>query len=454
MIKTASPSPPLAVLMAHGADAVAAVRAGRSLNDALAATPTAVRPGTQSIAFHALRGLGAAQALRQQLAPKAPPPWVDALLLLALALSRPAGDAPPPYDAHTLVNQAVDAAKRHAAAQARFVNAVLRRYLREREALEAAITADPVAAWNHPRWWIDALQRDWPMQWQELLQANDRRAPMSLRVNARRSEVPAYLVRLAAAGIAARGVSLPGGWGGAAIELALPRAVHELPGFDAGDVSVQDLAAQQAAPLLLGDGLPAGARVLDACAAPGGKTAHLLELADLDLLALDVDAARLQKVDQSLRRLGLHAQLATADARDTAAWWDGRPFDAILLDAPCSASGIVRRHPDVRWLRRPSDIEALARTQAALLDALWPLLAPGGRLVHATCSVFKAEGERGIDAFLQRAPDAELRPSPGQLLPLADNGSKGEAGGQAGVPDAPPPVTDGFHYALLHKRVS
>jgi len=454
VIQTATSPPALAVLLAHAADALAAVRAGRSLNEALAATPAAVRPGTQSLAFHALRGLGAAQALRQQLAPKPPPPWVDALLLLALALLRPAGDSPPPYDAHTLVNQAVDAAKRHAAAQARFINAVLRRHVREREALEAAMAADPVATWNHPRWWIEALQRDWPMQWQALLQADDRRAPMSLRVNARRGDVPACLARLAAAGIAARAVSLPGGWGGAAIELAAPRAVHELPGFEAGELSVQDLAAQQAAPLLLGDGLPAGARVLDACAAPGGKTAHLLELADLDLLALDVDAARLRKVDQTLGRLGLQARLVAADARDTATWWDGRPFDAILLDAPCSASGIVRRHPDVRWLRRPSDIDALARTQAAMLDALWPLLAPGGRLVYATCSVFRAEGERGIDAFLQRAPDAELRPSPGQLLPLADNGSKGEAGRPPGPPDESPPVTDGFHYALLHKRAS
>lgn len=452
MKKTASSPPPLATLLSHGADAVAAVRAGRSLNDALAATPAAVRPGTQALAFHALRGLGAAQALRAQLAAKAPPPWVDALLQLALALSRPAGDAPPPYEAHTLVDQAVDAAKRQAPAQARFVNAVLRRYLREHDALEAALAGDPLATWNHPRWWIDALQRDWPAQWQALLRANDRRGPMSLRVNARRSDVPGYLRRLAEAGIAARATSLRGRAAVQAVELAVPRAVHELPGFDDGEVSVQDLAAQQAAPLLIGEGLPAGARVLDACAAPGGKTAHLLEQADLDLLALDVDAARLAKVGQNLQRLRLAARLQVADARATASWWDGRPFDAILLDAPCSASGIVRRHPDVRWLRRPTDVAALAQTQAALLDALWPLLAPGGRLLYASCSVFKAEGEQGIDAFLQRAPDAVLRPSPRQLLPLADNALEEDPGPAATAPDELPPVTDGFHYALLHKR--
>ena len=195
--------------------------------------------------------------------------------------------------------------------------------------------------------------------------------------------------------------------------------------------------------------MPRGRRVLDACAAPGGKTAHLLELADLDLLALDSDPARLARVDQTLDRLGLQARTLAADAADPAAWWDGRPFDAILLDAPCSAAGIVRRHPDVRWLRRPSDIPALAAGQARLLDALWPLLAPGGRLLFCTCSVFRAEGERPFDAFLQRHPDAFVpeRPhAPGHLLPLADNAGDGTAAGASNVPD-------GFYYALAEKRV-
>jgi 16S rRNA (cytosine967-C5)-methyltransferase len=201
---------------------------------------------------------------------------------------------------------------------------------------------------------------------------------------------------------------------------------------------------------LIGAGLhelPKRARVLDACAAPGGKTAHLLELADLDVLALDSDAQRLQRVQDTLDRLHLRATLRAGDARQPSTWWDGRPFDAILLDAPCSASGIVRRHPDIRWLRRPGDIPALARLQAELLDALWLLLAPGGRLLYATCSVFKAEGQAQIDAFLQRlGPDtARLDPaSPGHLLPLPENDPAGQ----------PVPSADGFFYALLHKEPS
>jgi 16S rRNA (cytosine967-C5)-methyltransferase len=212
---------------------------------------------------------------------------------------------------------------------------------------------------------------------------------------------------------------------------------------------VQDASAQLAAPCLLGsDGLPAGARVLDACAAPGGKAAHLLELAELDLLALDVDRGRLTRVHETLRRLGLQAEVKAGDAADPAAWWDGRAFDAILLDAPCSASGIVRRQPDVRWLRRPADIPSLARTQARLLDALWPLLKPGGRLLYATCSVFKDEGEQQIDAFLQRQPADRAQPepcSPGHLLPLPENRRSSPLG--SGLPGG-----DGFFYALLVKR--
>jgi 16S rRNA (cytosine967-C5)-methyltransferase len=235
-----------------------------------------------------------------------------------------------------------------------------------------------------------------------------------------------------------------------AVRLARPAPVLELPGFSDGVVSVQDAAAQWAAPLLIGNGLPAGARVLDACAAPGGKTAHLLELADLDVLALDSDPARLRRVDDTLARLGLSARTTAADARDPSAWWDGQPFEAILLDAPCSASGIVRRHPDVRWLRRPGDIPALASTQAAILDALWPLLKPGGRLVYCTCSVFKAEGNDGIDAFLQRqGGDTRVgRPaSPGHLLPRPDNQGDGGAPENGASPD-------GFYYALLTKPLS
>jgi 16S rRNA (cytosine967-C5)-methyltransferase len=438
-VNPAQPSPPLSRLLELTADAVAAVRAGRSLTDVLAQVPATARPGTQALAFTVLRRLGAAGAVREILAPRNPPPVVDALLTSAIALLWP--DEAPPYADHTLVDQAVTAARHKAPASAGFINAVLRRFIRERPALVAQAGRTPLGAWNHPLWWIERVRHDWPAQWQPLLAEAQRHPPMTLRVNARHGSTADYLQRLQAAGLAGR--TVPGL--DAAIVLDAPCPVDRLPGFAQGDVSVQDLSAQRAAPLLLGAGLPAGARVLDACAAPGGKTAHLLELDPrLDVLALDADASRLKRVDEGLQRLGLAGRTQAADARRVAAWWDGQPFDAILLDAPCSASGIVRRHPDIRWLRRPDDITALAQIQAELLDALWPLLKPGGRLVYATCSIFLAEGAHQIDAFLQRLGPDQARldgDSPGHLLPLADN--------QPTQPQAP--LADGFYYALLHK---
>ena len=425
-------------MLNHTADAVQAVRGGASLDVALARCPTTARPGTQALAFQVLRQLGSAQAARVQLAPKAPPPAVDALLLCALALLWPAAN--PPYAEHTLVDQTVAAMRKRSAKSAAFVNAVLRRFLREREGVVAAARLDPVGRHNHPRWWVDTLKRDWPEHWEAILAADDLHPPMTLRVNARRQTAAEYVERLAEHGIVGEAL------GGQAVMLQKPVPVGDLPGFADGDVSVQDAAAQRAAPLLA-HGLRPGARVLDACAAPGGKTAHLLEIADLDVLALDLDANRLQRVDDSLVRLGLHATTQAADAAEPATWWDGRGFDAILLDAPCSASGIVRRHPDVRWLRRATDIAAAAQIQARLLDALWPLLVPGGRLLYCTCSVFRAEGQQQIDAFLQREATATLSaepPSPGHLLPLADNRGQAPAPGFSRA-------ADGFFYALIEK---
>lgn len=438
---------PLARLLDLTADAVQAVQAGRSLNDLLARCPAEARPGVQALSFHVLRWLGGAQQVRELLAPKTPPPNVDALLCTALALLWPTGE-PPPYADHTLVDQAVTIARHRTPAAANFLNAVLRRFLRERDELVASARTRPVGAYNHPLWWIERIKQDWPQHWQALLADANRHPPMTLRVNARRGTALGYVQRLAAQGRGARVLDEPA-FGGQAVILDQPCPVTALPGFAEGEVSVQDAAAQRAAPLLLGGDmpLPAGARVLDACAAPGGKTAHLLERQDLDLLALDADPLRLQKVQETLNRLQLRATLAAADARDPASWWDRRPFDAILIDAPCSASGIVRRHPDIRWLRRADDVPALARTQAELLAALWPLLRPGGRLLFATCSVFRQEGQGQIDAFMQRhgPQGARLDPaSPGHLLPLADN---------RGGPDAArqPAVQDGFFYALIHK---
>ncbi|WP_375138669.1 16S rRNA (cytosine(967)-C(5))-methyltransferase RsmB [Rubrivivax gelatinosus] len=442
---TPTSSVPLSRLLDLTADAVLAVRQGRSLTDVLARVAPDARPGVQALTFHVMRWLGSAGEVRALVAPKTPPPNVESLLLTALALLWPTGEAPP-YADHTLVDQAVNAARQRTPVAAGFINAVLRRFVRERDKLAASARHQPLGAFNHPLWWIERVRHDWPTQWQALLEAANLHPPFTLRVNRRRGSGEAYVQRLAAQGRAASLVDDPPLLGQAVV-LAEPCPVTQLPGFAEGEVSVQDAAAQRAAPLLVGAGLPAGARVLDACAAPGGKTAHLLELADLDLLALDSDPARLVRVQENLHRLQLQAQVRAGDARDTAAWWDGRPFDAILLDAPCSAAGIVRRHPDVRWLRRPDDITALARLQAEMLDALWPLLAPGGRLVYATCSLFRSEGAEQIDAFLQRHGDAgaSLDPlSPGHLLPLADNSPQ---------PSGPArrALHDGFYYALIHK---
>ena len=436
---SAPPPSPIALshLLNHTADMVQGVGEGRSLTDLMARVPQAARAGTQALTFEVLRQLGGAQAVRSIVAAKPPPPAVDALLVSAIALLWPPdAGARAAYPDHTLVDQAVHAAHQRTPAAAAFVNAVLRRFVREREALAAQARHQPVGAFNHPLWWIERIKHDWPAHWQTLLNEANRHPPMTLRVNARRSTASAYVRRLADQGQSAQILGSHG------VVLDEPCPVAQLPGFAEGEVSVQDAAAQRAAPLLLGDGLAVGAHVLDACAAPGGKTAHLLELAELDVLALDSDQLRLNRVQDTLNRLQLSADLRAGDARTPAAWWDGRPFAAILLDAPCSASGIVRRHPDVRWLRRPGDIDASARIQAQMLDALWPLLAPGGRLLYATCSVFKAEGQQQIDAFLQRLGPgrAALDPaSPGHLLPLPDNASA-----RAATPD-------GFYYALIHK---
>jgi 16S rRNA (cytosine967-C5)-methyltransferase len=423
------------------AQVIQAVREGQSGGVAVEAVPADLRPGVQALAFHAWRNLGRAEALRKQLAKRPPPPAVDALLCVALALAWT--DEGAPYDAFTLVNQSVEAAKRQpdTRAQASFVNACLRRFLREREALVAATDTDPVARWNHPAWWIARLKKDHPNGWQALLQSANRQAPMTLRVNALQTNVADYLQELEGKGIAARAVGTSG------IELARAVPVGQLPGFASGRVSVQDAAAQLAAPLML-DGLSGPSlRVLDACAAPGGKTGHLLELGVAHITALDVDASRCERIGQNLARLGLQARVLAADAASPDLWWDGQPFDAILLDAPCTASGIVRRHPDVRWLRRETDIAQLAALQSKLLQALWPLVAPGGRLLYCTCSVFLAEGAQQVQTFLAHNTDATPLPSPGHLIP-------GKSAKPGAVPDNQQGDHDGFFYALLQKHAA
>ncbi len=442
-------TPKLAQQLSLVAQCVRGVVQGQSLNDLLAEVPGRLRPGVQALAFHVLRRQGRARALVRRLAPRRPAPAAEALLVSAVALMSDAlagRDAPDGlrYEAHTLVNQTVEAAKRRpeTGRHAAFINACLRRLLREADDLQVGLDEDPEARWNHPAWWVDRLREDHPAHWQAILEANNRPGPMTLRVNRRRMTRDAYRQALADAGVSAE----PVGEDGLVLAHAVP--VSALPGFEDGLCSVQDAAAQLAAPLLLeGLGIRSDGgrlRVLDACAAPGGKTAHLLERGELDLLALDVDAVRCVRVRENLERLGLQTTVETADAGDVSAWWDGRQFDAILLDAPCTASGIVRRHPDVRWLRRASDVAQLAATQARLLDALWPLLAPGGRLLYATCSVFRAEGSRQIEAFLERHTNARTDGRLGHLLP-------GNAGATADFADNVPGGYDGFFYARLDK---
>lgn len=422
------------------ASVLSAVRNGTSGTAAIGAVSKELRSGVQSLAFLAWRNWGRAQALRTKLVSKTPPPAVDALLCLALALVWKADDAP--YDAFTLVNQTVEAAKYHPAtkAHANFINACLRRFLRERAALIAVTDGDPVARWNHPRWWIKRLQADHPQAWQTLLQTANSHPPMTLRVNPRKTDVPTYLQKLVDSGISA--CATPAG----AIVLTQPVSVQKLPNFANGWVSVQDAAAQLAAPLLL-DGVDSDAplRILDACAAPGGKTGHLLELREAAVVALEVDSQRTTKIFDNLTRLGLAAEVKTADASIPAQWWDGHLFDAILLDAPCSASGIVRRHPDIRWLRRETDIAQLAATQQDLLNALWPLVKPGGRLLYCTCSVFRAEGSEQMQAFLSNNTDALQLPSPGHII--AQNPLNRDP-----VSDNQHCDYDGFYYGLLQKR--
>ncbi|PLC48890.1 methyltransferase [Pollutimonas subterranea] len=426
---------------------VQAVLAGASLTDSLAATPAPLRAASQAIAFHVMRRLGLVREIKQLLVQRTPPNALfDAVLLVSLALLDAAvefaDDASPDhvarrdvpvYAVHTVVDQAVNAVagQRKLQSYKGLLNATLRGFIRERNAILAQARQNPVAVFNHPKWWITQVRRAYPAQWQELLSAANRPGPMTLRVNARRSSVEKMLAELDAAGIQAMSPA-PG-----AIVLSTPRPVQSVPGFEQGWWSVQDLAAQQAAQLLP---VEPGMRVLDACAAPGGKMAHLLELADIELLALDSDAMRLERVEQNLHRLGLggaNVTMRCADAMDVNAWWDGRHFDAVLADVPCTASGVVRRHPDIRWLRRDTDIAKTAALQAGIVDALWQTVKPGGHLLYATCSIFPQEGEQQAAQFMARHADAVRKPAPGQLLPLASD---------------PLLSSDGFFYALFAKK--
>ena len=425
-----------------------AVLAGESGTSALKQVNADLRPGVQALSFHVWRWLGTAEIIKSYLAKRAPPPEADALLCVAIAIL--CGESTTlHYEPFTLVDQAVEAAKRHPRtnASSSFINACLRRYLREKEELTQKALTHPMGHWNHPQWWIKRLKIDHPNAWQDILRSNNTHAPLTLRINTKKTCVANYLIEFNAINNIANSEITQVGKFGVSFTKALP--IHDVLGFSDGTVSVQDAAAQLAAPLLLnGMNLSAKSRVLDACAAPGGKTTHLLEIADCDVTALDIDAARCDLIHQNLDRVGLKAIVLVADAAKPQTWFDplkDELFDAILLDAPCTASGIVRRHPDIRWLRRETDIAQLAEIQRDLLATLWKLVKPGGRLLYCTCSVFKAEGQDQVELFISNNKNAVLLPSPGHLIPK--NSAKTSV-----VADNDLTNHDGFFYALFEKQ--
>jgi len=411
------------------------VLAGRSLASELPRTRDAVQDDSggalQDICFGVFRHLGLLRGLLAALATRALTDRdVEALLLVALYQLQFTRSAP-----YAVVDHAVRACTRLRKSSAKgLVNALLRNFLRRPEALLSQARRTEEGRWSYPQWWIDEGKRAYPACYGAILEAGNARPPMTLRVNLRLIGCEAYLALLHDAGISAERI------GRAALLLAKPIGAEQLPGFAQGLVSVQDLSAQYAAGLL---DLADGQTVLDACAAPGGKTAHILESADVQLTAVDRDAARLTRVREALERLRLRARLVCADAAEPSAWWDGTQFQRILLDAPCTASGVVRRHPDIKWLRRPQDGTALAAQQRRLLEALWHMLAAGGKLLYATCSVFPDENQLQIAAFLQSHPEARLLP----LSDIPDGPEIGNIKGQI-LPDS---RHDGFFYALLQR---
>ena len=421
-------SPALARSLEQSARLVAKVAAGRSLADEFARAAddgsAGARGALLDLTHGTLRRYGRMQAIVRELSHR---DSSDALVQALLWCSLYALDSGR-HGEHTVVDQAVAACGPLERWSAKgYVNAVLRAYLRQRTSMEARVAADLEARYQHPRWWIEELQRAYPQQWKEVLSGGNSHPPMCLRVNRRRRTSEQYLRQLGESGIAGRSI------GESALLLVKPVPVERLPGFAQGDVSVQDAGAQRAAAYLdLRDGL----RVLDACAAPGGKAAHILERADVRLLALEADERRCARLARNLQRLGLSASVKNADCSRLQSWWDGVPFERILADVPCTASGVARRHPDLKWLRRAADVEAFSLRQTAILEALWQVLSPGGKLLYVTCSVFPGENEDVAGPFVARTRDARRLPlpdgAPAQWLPDEEH--------------------DGFFHALIQKQ--
>ena len=417
----------LAYALLHAAKLVEAVRNGKNLTAHYGLLqqenptwPDNVRGVIRDLAWNTLRHYGRGDLALGHFLDKPLPDPVHALLLVAVDRLEQRPD-----QSHTLVDQAVTAVATYAPRLKGVTNAVLRNILRNREEISTLCAENPVTCHAYPAWWIERIRHQYEHDWKKILAMGNHYPPMSLRVNRRKNSIETYLTELENSGISAWRLAND------ALLLDRPLPVSKLPGFSAGKVSVQDAGAQWAALWLAPQN---GERVLDACAAPGGKSAHLLELADIQLTALELDPVRSAQIRANMNRLGLQANIVTADCRVLDSWWDGRPYDRILADVPCSASGVVRRHPDIKWLRRESDIAGFVAQQATIIKTLWRTLAPGGTMLYVTCSVFNEENQLQIERFLAGHPDAELtgEQPPHPLLPNNDH--------------------DGFYYARLCKK--
>lgn len=425
------PPESLALSMLVAGRVVARVKAGQAVNDGLAQVWQAhpeleggARGAVQDLVFGTLRDFGRGEFLLGKLLQQPlTEASIDGLLLVALHRLEQR-----PESAYVIVDQAVEAAACISRGGLKgLVNAVLRNAIRRKEELFEACERNGQAHWRHPSWWIEAVRGAHPEHWMQILEAGNDHPPMTLRINPLRTNMEEASEVLREAGHEVVILSEQ------ACRLVKPVPVASLPGYEDGFLSVQDWGAQQAALLM---DLKDGQRVLDACSAPGGKSAHILELADVDLLSLDSSASRITRVSDQLQRLGLRGQTRSADCRDVNSWWDGRYFDRILADVPCSASGVVRRHPDIKWLRREEDVASFATVQRQILNALWRLLAPGGKMLYVTCSVFPEENAEQMIQFAARHGDC-------RRVPL-ENGMLEEY-------CLPEPHHDGFFFALLEK---
>lgn len=405
------------------AETIAAVYAGKNLQDTLSIIilqnpqlSAADKGMLQDLSYGCQRIRGLLEQITRQLLNKKPPNRIYHLILVALYQLHATHNAP-----YAIVNEAVRSASQIDVAYKNLVNAVLRRFLREQNSLIQKAQKQAIAQFNLPHWWVSYLKQHYPNHWQSICQSTQQHPPLTLRVNRRLGNSHEYMSQLALLGIEATILDEY------AVQLLQPMPIEHIPGFSDGWVSVQDWGAQQATPLLAPK---AGETILDACAAPGGKTGHILEWANCQVTALDISEQRLNKVRQNLQRLGLHATLKTADAQKIDTWYDGNNFDAVLADIPCTASGVIRRNPDIKWLRRPDDGDKMAHQQSLLLDALWSVVKPKGRMLLATCSIFVAENQHQLEQFLLRHTDAQCSTTK-TLLPNR--------------------IHDGFFYALIEK---